>query len=57
MLFGYARAVILHAQHSPTFFTGQFDMHPCASAAGIFDAVFDQIHERPAEVLWITGDE
>ena len=57
MLLGDARTIILHAQHGPALFTGEFDMYACANATGIFDAIFYQIHEHPAEVLRITADE
>lgn len=57
MLLGDPRAIVLHAHYGPALFTGQFDMHSCANATGIFDAIFYQIQEHPIEVLRITTDE
>ena len=58
MLLGDARAIVLHTHHGPALLlNGKFDMHACANATGIFDAILYQIHEHPTEVLRITGDE
>ena len=55
---GYPRSIVLHTEHAPApMLTGEFHMHALANATGIFDGIFYEIYQHPAEILWIAGDE